>query len=78
MHPDFTFTDAGGDVIVWEHLGMLARPDYRQSWEAKRDWYAANGYVEGKNLFTTADDERGGLDSTHLLQTIQGVRALLA
>ena len=24
--PDFTFVDDAGDVVVWEHLGMLDRP----------------------------------------------------
>ena len=24
--PDFTFEDASGDTILWEHLGMLDNP----------------------------------------------------
>ena len=34
--PDFTFVDDAGDVVVWEHLGMLDRPDYRAAWERKK------------------------------------------
>ncbi len=27
--PDFRFTDPSGDTIIWEHLGMLHKDDYR-------------------------------------------------
>jgi ATP-dependent exoDNAse (exonuclease V) alpha subunit len=63
VRPDFSFADAAGDVIVWEHLGMLTRPSYLKDWEWKRQWYLDNGFVEGETLFTTKDDERGGLDA---------------
>jgi UvrD-like helicase C-terminal domain len=63
VRPDFSFTDPSGDLILWEHLGMLRRQDYRAGWEWKKKWYEDNGFVQGKNLFTTQDDERGGLDS---------------
>jgi hypothetical protein len=35
------------------------------------------GYVEGKNLFTTQDDEWGGLDIRTIETTPQKIRALL-
>jgi hypothetical protein len=66
--PDFSFIDPAGDVIIWEHLGMLDRPDYRRSWERKLAWYEANGWVEGVNLFTTAEVD-GRLDSTEIVAT---------
>lgn len=69
LRPDFTFADPAGEPIIWEHLGMLLRDDYRQGWEWKKEWYARNGFTLGKNLFTTEDDERGGLDS----QVIRGI-----
>ena len=28
LRPDFSFTMPDGDLIIWEHLGMLDRPDY--------------------------------------------------
>lgn len=77
VHPDFSFVDAGGDLIVWEHLGMLSREDYRRGWEWKKSWYAENGYTEGVNLFSTADDPRGGLDSTEVRTVAQSISALL-
>jgi|ERR1035441_5993969 hypothetical protein len=48
IHPDFLFTDPGGDRIVWEHLGMLSREDYRRSWENRKKDYEQAGFVVGK------------------------------
>jgi len=76
-YPDFTFVTPAGDTILWEHLGMLALPAYAQGWERKQAWYVANGYSEGRNLFTTADDEQGGLDSTVVEQVARRIGALL-
>ena len=46
VRPDFSFVDPAGDLIIWEHLGMLSRDDYRKSWEWKKDWYAKNGFID--------------------------------
>ena len=77
IHPDFSFTDPGGDRIVWEHLGMLGREDYRKSWENRKKDYVQAGFVVGKNLFTSEDDERGGLDSKHIKKIAEQIRELL-
>lgn len=77
LRPDFSFVDAAGDLILWEHLGMLSRKDYAESWKWKKDWYEKNGFTEGKNLFVTSDDERGGLDSSAIERVAEQVRALL-
>ena len=66
LRPDFSFVMPDGDLILWEHLGMLDRADYRQGWEWKKHWYDRNGYKLGENLFTSQEDERGGLDSSAL------------
>jgi hypothetical protein len=68
---------AGGDPIIWEHLGMLSRDDYRQGWEWKKAWYERNGFVLGNNLFTTQDDERGGLDSQQIRTVAEAIKDLL-
>ena len=75
--PDFTLATADGSRILWEHLGMLTQPEYVRGWEEKRAWYARNGYTEGVNLFTTRDDERGGLDSRRVQQVAETVRRLI-
>lgn len=72
LRPDFSFTDDAGDLVVWEHLGMLHRDDYRRSWEWKQTWYRENGYVEGKNLFTTREET--GLDMADVSGIAEKVR----
>ena len=77
LRPDFSFITDAGDLILWEHLGLMNRDDYRRGWEWKKSWYEQNEYTEGRNLFTTSDDERGGLDSRPIEQTAEYVRSLL-
>lgn len=77
-YPDFTFATAEGSRIIWEHLGMLTQPSYARGWEEKRRWYQQNGFVEGVNLFTTRDDERGGLDSREIEKVALRVQALVS
>ncbi|MBS0160189.1 MAG: AAA family ATPase [Nitrospira sp.] len=77
LRPDFSFVTADGDLIIWEHLGMLNREDYRRGWEWKKQWYAKNGYFEGKTLFTSADGPDGSLDSKVLKETALKIQALL-
>lgn len=75
--PDFAFVDAAGDLILWEHLGMMSKPDYREGWERKRAWYAENGYQLGTNLFITEEDATSGLDSSKIRAVAQAVQNLL-
>ena len=65
--PDFTIRDDDtGVTYLWEHLGMLDRPSYRQKWETKLEWYRANGVVEhakgqaGPVVLVTSEDGRTG------------------
>jgi len=77
LRPDFTFIDAAGDPIIWEHLGMLDKESYRKSWEWKLDWFAQNGFKLGEKLFTTEDDPAGGLDQGELTRVAQEIDDLL-
>lgn len=75
LHPDFSWETDAGDLILWEHLGMLALDDYRKGWDKKKAWYAANGYTEGVNLFTST--EGPGLDMALIDQVAQKVKKAL-
>lgn len=75
LRPDFTFVSDSGELVLWEHLGMLDRADYRQSWEWKKAWYEANGFLEGVNLFTTT--EGPGLNMQVVEMTARDVQAAL-
>lgn len=72
--PDFTFRRRSGQVILWEHLGMLHQDDYRRNWQRKLGWYLDNRLVEGQTLFITQDDPRGGLDSRRVNTTARRIR----
>ena len=77
LRPDFSFVTPDGDVIVWEHLGMLERPDYKQGWDWKRTWYERNGFSEGETLFTSTESTGQGLDSRELKATALTIKNLL-
>lgn len=75
--PDFVMFDANHKPIIWEHLGMLDKPDYCERWEAKLAWYKVNGFTSGTNLFVTSE-ESDGLDSQLLRKTAEHIRTLIA
>ncbi|MBU3679559.1 MAG: hypothetical protein FGM32_08125 [Candidatus Kapabacteria bacterium] len=77
LRPDFSFVTPDGELIVWEHLGMMSREDYRRGWDWKNDWYTKNGFKLGKNLFTSEDDDRGALDSDKILHIINQIEEQL-
>ncbi len=58
--PDFTVSYEG-EVYYWEHLGLLSLPSYREAWERKRAWYAANGYAD--RLIVSRDGPDGSIDA---------------
>ena len=77
LRPDFSFVTADGDLILWEHLGVMAREDYRKGWQWKKAWYEANGFSLGRTLFTSQDDDRGGLDSASIRSNVDAIKTFL-
>jgi len=75
--PDFTFVDASGDTIIWEHLGMLDNPSYMASWKKKLSFYESIGYYEGENLFTTRDRDGGSIDSNEIQEMVDKIKTLV-
>lgn len=75
--PDFTFEDASGDTIIWEHLGMLDNPAYKDSWKRKLEFYNSIGFIEGNNLFTTRDHEDGSIHSDEIKIIIDEIEKLI-
>lgn len=74
--PDFAFETPAGDVAVWEHLGMMTNARYASDWVKKLDWYRANGYQLGGELFVT--EEVGGFDLGSIRSVIDAIRGRLA
>ena len=75
--PDFTFEDASGDIIIWEHLGLLDNPSYKASWDKKLTFYNSIGFEEGKNLFTTRDHDGGSIDSNEIKIMVDTIKDLV-
>jgi hypothetical protein len=75
--PDFSFVDAAGELIIWEHLGLLHEERYSADWARKSKDYLADRFLEGKTLFTTRDDEKGGLDAKEIQKVAHKVKALI-
>jgi len=72
---DFSFETRAGDIIVWEHLGMMSKLRYNKGWQRKLDWYLANGFQLGKNLFTTT--EVGGIDVDEIRVVIGKIKSII-
>lgn len=75
VHPDFRFETPAGDLLLWEHLGMMGDPHYSRGWAKKVEWYTKNGYHLGQNLFTT--QEVGGLDLGDVRAVIREIQKRL-
>jgi hypothetical protein len=74
-YPDFTIETASGDMVIWEHLGMMGNPKYAADWEAKKAWYAAMGFrpfnepdADGSRGVLMWSDDRGGVDQPEWVQ----------
>jgi hypothetical protein len=77
MLPDFVFVTASDELIVWEHLGMLDKPEYKERWRVKQQWYEDNDFVVGVNFFVSRDQLNGSLDSHVLRKQALLVRSML-
>lgn len=77
-YPDFTVHDEiRGRSYYWEHLGMLRDDRYRDAWQAKKEWYSANGVAvwqagsnEPKQLIVTADGDAGEIDAQRVADIV--------
>ncbi len=70
-YPDFTIILPDGSRIIWEHLGRLDDPEYCRRTAVKLNLYQQNGYVIGKNLILTMDDDKGNISSALVIDAIE-------
>ena len=66
--PDFTVKHLG-EEYYWEHVGMLADPEYEQHWEEKKAWYEK--HFPGK-LFTTMESSELSRSAQEVIERIKG------
>ena len=77
IFPDFSFTDASGDLIIWEHFGRMDDPQYVKGHDWKIKWYADNDFIEGRNLFVTTETLTSGVDSSKLDDPLSKIKDLI-
>lgn len=77
--PDFTIEDdATGELVIWEHLGLLDSETYRYKWERKKARYMAAGILPwedggGGRGRLVVTEERGGIDSKEIAELVEAV-----
>ena len=62
--PDFTILseiDYKTEIRI-EHQGMYGKDDYRDRSEAREYDYWSNGFLPGRDVYFTFDDNKGGCD----------------
>lgn len=59
LYPDFTLRHPDtGQIIIWEHFGMMHDPSYVRSASDKIKTYVSNGYIPNKTLIMTFESEQ--------------------
>ena len=57
IYPDFVILLANGDVVIWEHFGLMTDEAYRQNAQGKIELYRNYGFVQHKNLICTYEED---------------------
>jgi len=70
--PDFVVRNPlDGELVYWEHLGMLGNEAYHRSTERKLDMYHVNGIRPGDNLILTSDGDHAPLPALKIERVIR-------
>lgn len=71
LRPDFTFDLPNGETRIWEHLGLMKRTDYSERTGRKLMIYQRYGYLIGRELILTQDNEKGSCSSGFIDEVIR-------
>ena len=72
FHPDFTVLNVRlRKEYYWEHLGMMADPEYAEAALSKIDIYEKNGCFPGSKLILTHETEKHPLQTRMISAIIQ-------
>ncbi|MCR5527485.1 MAG: hypothetical protein K6F39_08955 [Lachnospiraceae bacterium] len=70
VYPDFTILQPlTGELVIWEHFGLMDDPDYVEKMLWKLRLYESNGYVLGENLIMTFESREFPLS----IESIEGI-----
>lgn len=68
--PDFVFYNSKGEMIIWEHLGLLGDEKYLKRTLQKIEDYIKAGYYPGVNLILTADEKAGTIIDSQVVDSL--------
>ena len=57
IYPDFAILLSDGEMVIWEHFGLMTDEGYRQNAQVKLDLYRNYGFVQHKNLICTYEED---------------------
>lgn len=57
MYPDFIIRKANGEIVIWEHFGLMSNPEYYYRAMEKIRYYRELGFVQHKNLICTWEED---------------------
>ena len=74
-YPDFTIRrPSDGQVIVWEHFGLMSEYGYMKTAQDKIRTYIAHGFYPMENLVTTFEHEKSTLDFSRVMDIVEWIR----
>lgn len=74
FYPDFTIRHPHtGQIIIWEHFGMMDDPVYAKNAYDKLQIYAQNGYIPSVNMIITFETKDHPLSFEKIQETIQSM-----
>jgi len=76
IYPDFTIWLDDGRVIFLEHVGMLQKETYRQTFTKRMVTYHKNNLLIGRDVFITMDGPGGDIDIAAVDKVIRGLDLL--
>lgn len=76
-YPDFSFIrESDGQMILWEHFGMMNDPQYFNTALYKQDKYASSGFLPYKNIVYTYDFGNDSIDLLYVRQLLELMQLL--
>lgn len=73
VFPDFTIYLPNGEIIIWEHEGLIDKMNYRRRNMRKLMLYFENGFYMPHNLIITMEGEKSPFDSEAVLRIVNGI-----
>lgn len=71
-YPDFTIMNpVTGEIVLWEHFGMVDRMDYRKTMLSKLDTFIRNGYIPSVNMIITCESMDKPLDFENIRAQVE-------